>query len=84
VCHIKNTLLFAKYTFSKVDARFDSKAVIIRATIKNSYPYVTQNILYVQLGARNFAHQFLCHLKKKRSSLSFIVIIINHDICDHD
>jgi hypothetical protein len=38
---------------------------------------------YVQLGARNFAHQFLYHLKKL-SSLSFIVIITNHDICDHD
>jgi hypothetical protein len=30
------------------------------------------------------SHTNLYVIKKKLSSLSFIVIIINHDICDHD
>jgi hypothetical protein len=43
------------------------------------HKYAIKKTTNVQLGARNFAHQFLCHLKNL-VYLSFMVIIINHDI----
>jgi hypothetical protein len=35
-------------------------------------------------GEHGISHTNLYVIKKKLSSLSFIVIIVNHEICDHD
>jgi hypothetical protein len=69
-----------------LDDKFAKREKCVTIIIQSDYKcFLRCCQLCTYSGEHGISHTNLYAIKKKLSSLSFIVIIINHDIiCDHD